>query len=129
MNTQWTFCPSEPAAILFIVLFALTTLAHLFQAIFYKKIYCTVIICSGLIQTLNYIFRIISIRNGNSLGDYTAWFVLILVRDYSLEVESIANHVKIGPLFTNAFVYMIMGEFHADKFARYYWNMIFKFIC
>ncbi|RDW65136.1 hypothetical protein BP6252_10787 [Coleophoma cylindrospora] len=83
VNTVWAFCPSTPAAILFTVLFALTTLAHLSQAIFYRKRYCWVIIGSGLIQTTNYIFRIISI---------------------------------IAPLFTNAFVYMVMG--------RMVWNYI-----
>jgi hypothetical protein len=63
-------------------MFALVTLAHLFQAIFYKKAYCWVIVGSGLVQTINYIFRIISIKNPNSLGPYAAWFVLILVIHY-----------------------------------------------
>jgi hypothetical protein len=78
VHTEWTFCPSTPAAILFTILFALTTFVHAVQAIFYKKIYCWVIICSGLIQTLNFIFRIVSIKDPDSLGPYTAWFVLVL---------------------------------------------------
>jgi len=77
-NTVWAFCPSTPAAILFTVLFALTTSAHISQAIFYKKAYCWVIIGSGLIQTANYISRIISIKNPTSLPPYEVWFVLIL---------------------------------------------------
>lgn len=68
-----------PAAILFTILFALTTCEHLLQAVFYKKTYCWVIVVSGLAQTVNYICRIISIKNPNSLGPYAAWFVLILV--------------------------------------------------
>ncbi|TVY42064.1 hypothetical protein LSUB1_G001846 [Lachnellula subtilissima] len=96
VNTEWDSCPSTPAAILFAVLFALTTSAHLAQGILYKKLYSWVIICSGLAQTLNFIFRVISIKNPTNLGDYTAWFI--------------------PPLFTNGFVYMVMG--------RMIWNYI-----
>ena len=78
VNTEWDFCPSTPAAILFAVLFALSTLVHLAQGILYKKLYSWVIVCSGLAQTLNFIFRVISIKNPTNLGDYTAWFVLVL---------------------------------------------------
>lgn len=45
---------------------------------------------SALWQTIAYIFRIVSIKTPASLGDYAAWFVLILV----------------SPLWTNAFVYV-----------------------
>ncbi|PON24190.1 hypothetical protein TGAM01_v206878, partial [Trichoderma gamsii] len=100
LHTDWSLCPSMPAAILFTVLFALTTCEHFLQALFYKKAYCWVIVVSGLAQTVNYIFRIISINNPNSLGPYAAWFVLILI----------------APLFTNAFIYMVMG--------RMIWNYI-----
>ncbi|PWY79248.1 hypothetical protein BO70DRAFT_338439 [Aspergillus heteromorphus CBS 117.55] len=93
-NTMWDFCPSVAAAYLFTILFALTTLAHLAQAIIYRKPYCWVITVSGLIQTVTYIFRVLSILNPASYTDYAAWFVLILV----------------APLWTNAFVYMVMGR-------------------
>ncbi|OBT71623.1 hypothetical protein VF21_08955 [Pseudogymnoascus sp. 05NY08] len=99
-RTNWAFCPSTPPAIVFTVLFALTTFAHLSQAIFYKKAYCWVIVASALIQTVNYVCRIISIENPNILGPYAAWFILMLI----------------APLFTNAFVYMVMG--------RMIWNYI-----
>ncbi|PYH40346.1 RTA1 domain-containing protein [Aspergillus saccharolyticus JOP 1030-1] len=93
-TTMWNLCPSIGAAYLFTVLFALTTLAHTAQAILYRKFYCWVIVMSGLIQTLTYIFRVLSIINPDSYTDYAAWFVLILV----------------APLWTNAFVYMVMGR-------------------
>lgn len=99
-QTLWGFCPSTAAAILFAILFGLVTFAHLGQAMHYKKAYSWVIIGSGLVQTINYIFRIVSIKNPNSLGPYAAWFVLILI----------------APLFTNAYVYMVMG--------RMTWNFI-----
>ncbi|KUJ06420.1 uncharacterized protein LY89DRAFT_633035 [Mollisia scopiformis] len=99
-NTMWNFCPSVGPAYLFAILFALTTITHLGQAIYYKKAYCWVIILSGLAQTLCYIFRVLSILNPEVFGDYAAWFILILI----------------APLFTNAFVYMVMG--------RMVWNYI-----
>ncbi|KIM94827.1 hypothetical protein OIDMADRAFT_59993 [Oidiodendron maius Zn] len=92
-QTLWGFCPSTAAAILFAILFGLVTFAHLGQAMHYKKAYSWVIIGSGLVQTINYIFRIVSIKNPNSLGPYAAWFVLILI----------------APLFTNAYVYMVVS--------------------
>lgn len=81
-RTNWAFCPSTPPAIVFTVLFALTTFVHLSQAIFYKKAYCWVIVGSGLIQTVNYVCRIISINNPNTLGPYAAWFILMLASHY-----------------------------------------------
>lgn len=84
-HTNWSLCPSLPAAILFTILFALTTCAHLSQAVFYKKIYCWVIVGSGLAQTVNCILRIVSIKNPNSLGPYAAWFVLILASRYQAD--------------------------------------------
>ncbi|KAF8850075.1 hypothetical protein BDZ45DRAFT_809419 [Acephala macrosclerotiorum] len=99
-GTQWNFCPNVGAAYFFTVLFALTTIGHIIQAILYKKAYCWVIIVSGLAQTICYIFRVISIKNPTNFGSYAAWFILILI----------------APLFTNAFVYMVMG--------RMVWNYI-----
>ncbi|KAH6879318.1 RTA1 like protein-domain-containing protein [Alternaria rosae] len=99
-HTEWSLCPSIPAAILFTILFALTTVAHMLQALHYKKIYCWVIVGSALAQTINYVCRIFSIQKPNDLGPYAAWFVIILI----------------APLFTNAFVYMVMG--------RMMWNYI-----
>ncbi len=61
-DSQWSFCPSIPAASLFLSLFLLTTLPHLIQAIYHKKPYCTILVLSGTLQTLNYIFRILSIQ-------------------------------------------------------------------
>ncbi|KAJ5923251.1 hypothetical protein N7454_008496 [Penicillium verhagenii] len=91
---MWNFCPSIGAAYLFIVLFGLTTVGHVVQAIMHRKLYCWVIAMSGTIQTITYIFRVLSILNPASYEEYAAWFVLILV----------------APLWTNAFVYMIMGR-------------------
>ncbi|RBQ74908.1 hypothetical protein FVER14953_13726 [Fusarium verticillioides] len=93
-NTQWNFCPSAAASILFLVLFTLTTIAHLIQAIQYRSTYCWVIIMSAFWQVFTYIFRTVSIYNPASFDYYATWFVVILV----------------APLWTNAFAYMVFGR-------------------
>jgi hypothetical protein len=68
---------------------------------------------SALAQTINYICRVISIKNPNTLGPYAAWFVIILVGHYQARVRNYTlTPPKVAPLFTNAFVYMVMGMFH-----------------
>lgn len=109
-DTLWSFCPNFGADVFFIVLFALTTITHLVQAILYRKGYCWVIICSGLAQTKCYIFRAISIQHPASFSDYAAWFILILVSSILLAQNLIADLPKIAPLLTNAFAYMVMGR-------------------
>lgn len=93
-NTLWAFCPSTGAAYAFCIFFGLTLIAHISQGIYYKKGYTWVIAMSALWQTIAYAFRIVSIETPANLGNYAAWFVLILV----------------APLWTNAFVYMAMGR-------------------
>ncbi|KAF7958870.1 hypothetical protein EAE96_002399 [Botrytis aclada] len=99
-NTKWSFCPNVGAAYLFTILFVLTTVVHLAQAISHRQAYCWVVVASGLAQTLAYVFRGTSIKSPASFGDYAAWFILILI----------------APLFTNAFTYMVMG--------RMIWNYV-----
>lgn len=93
-HSMWQFSPSLAASIAFLVLFFLTTVAHLIQALVYRKWYCLVIVMSGILQTGTYAFRTASIQNPQSYNLYAAWFVLILV----------------APLLTNAFVYMVFGR-------------------
>lgn len=78
-NTMWTFCPSVQPAYVMAILFGITTLAHLIQAILHKKTYCWVITMSGLWQTVNYVLRILSIKNPTNYPYYAGWFILILV--------------------------------------------------
>lgn len=49
------------------------------QAIIYRKGYSWVIIVSGLLQTFNYIFRVVSIKRPTDDGSAIASFILILV--------------------------------------------------
>jgi hypothetical protein len=99
-ETMWSFCPNLGAAYAFTVFFGLTTILHLIQGIAHRKSYFWVIVASGLAQTVAYALRVLSILNPANFGFYAGWFVLILI----------------APLFTNAFVYMVMG--------RMIWNYV-----
>ena len=80
-NSQWPgFCPNKGAAYLFAVLFGLALLAHIIQAIVYRKGYSWVIAMGALWQLACYVFRILSIEHVTNELFYSAWFILMLVR-------------------------------------------------
>ncbi|OAA66353.1 RTA-like protein [Akanthomyces lecanii RCEF 1005] len=93
-GTQWHFCPSMSASIVFTILFAGVTLLHIVQAIFHRTWYSWVIVVSGALQVATYVFRDLSIREPDSEIYYVLWFVLILV----------------ASVWTNAYVYMVFGR-------------------
>ncbi|RYP09149.1 hypothetical protein DL765_008540 [Monosporascus sp. GIB2] len=87
----WNYYPSFSGSLIFLLLFVLLTMAHVYQAVIYKKRFCWVIIMASLWETLAYIFRTVSTRHQNIAGVYTVYKVFILV----------------SPLWFNAFVYML----------------------
>lgn len=93
-NDIWSYCPSIAAAILFTVLFGATSLAHVVQAILYRKPFACVLIMGALWETGGYIFRITSIYNQLSSGLFTGQLLLILL----------------APLWINAYIYMLLGR-------------------
>ncbi|KIW23697.1 uncharacterized protein PV07_11876 [Cladophialophora immunda] len=93
-NDIWSYCPSFSAAILFTVLFGITTCAHILQAIIYRKPFAMVLIMGALWETGGYVARIYSIENQLSSGIYTAQLLLILL----------------APLWINAYIYMLLGR-------------------
>ena len=93
-DTAWQFCPNIGVAYFFSIFFGLLVIAHSVQAVIYRKFYSIVITISAILQTLAFVFRILSINNPASIAWYSLWFVIILV----------------APLFTNAYVYMVMGR-------------------
>jgi hypothetical protein len=117
-DTLWSFCPNVGAAYAFAIFFGLTFIAHVAQGIYYRKAYTWVIAMSALWQLIAYIFRIVSINTPANLGNYAAWFVLILV----------------APLWTNAFVYMVLGRmvWNFTRQAKVYgitaWNFTAAFV-
>ena len=79
-NSQWQhFCPSIPAAYLYAVLFASTTIAHFVQMFLHRKPYTWVVVASGGLQTAAYVLRILSIENPANSGYYSYWFILMMV--------------------------------------------------
>jgi len=78
-NTVWNFCPSTAFAYAAASVFAVTTFALAVQAIGTKKLYCWIIVFSGLLQTVAYIFRIFSISDPAGYVKFVVWNVLILV--------------------------------------------------
>ncbi|KAF8847501.1 hypothetical protein BDZ45DRAFT_709653 [Acephala macrosclerotiorum] len=93
-DTTWQFCPSIAASDLFIFLFGITTLFHIYQGIKTRKWYTLAVIMGALWETFAFVGRTLSINQPASEGLYTLWFVLILV----------------APLWINGFVYMILGR-------------------
>lgn len=108
----WSFCPNIAAAYLLTILFAFTTCAHFAQAILYRKGYCWVIVMSALWQTVCYLLRVLSIKQPSSMGYYSGWFILILVCVSMLPCYPCrgSDLLQVSPLWTNAFVYMVMGR-------------------
>lgn len=90
----WPYYPSFGAAVLFSVLFGISTVLHVFQASIYRKKFCWVIIVAGCWETAGFILRTIATRNQLSLGVYMPEELLILL----------------APLWINAFDYMILGR-------------------
>ncbi|KAI1616697.1 RTA1 like protein-domain-containing protein [Exophiala viscosa] len=93
-NDVWSYCPSLAAAILFAVLFGITSTAHITQAFLYRKPFAWVLIMGALWETGGYIVRIISIYNPLTSGIYTGQLLLILL----------------APLWINAYIYMLLGR-------------------
>jgi hypothetical protein len=90
----WSFCPNIGAAYFWAIMFAFLVVAHTVQAIIHRKWYSIVIVLSALLQTAAFVCRVLSIKHYTSEILYSLWFVIILV----------------APIFTNAYVYMIMGR-------------------
>lgn len=83
-------CPNLNAAYLYVVLFGLTTIAHIVQMFWHRKWYCWVIVVSAGMQTAAYVMRTLSIRYVANAGYYTYWFVLMMVRFTDTACEMIA---------------------------------------
>lgn len=69
---------------------------------------------SAIWQTAAYVLRDVSIKNPTSITWYAAWFVLILVSPFHFEYRDreIKAHLlsQVAPLWTNAYVYMVVGR-------------------
>ncbi|KAJ6591372.1 RTA1 like protein-domain-containing protein [Mycena sp. CBHHK59/15] len=93
-NYNFLYCPSFPAAVLFSVLFGLTTIAHIIQAVHYHKPFCWVIVMAGAWETGGLVLRVFSVLHTTSAAFGTPSQLLILL----------------APLWINAFSYLVMSR-------------------
>ncbi|KIX10031.1 uncharacterized protein Z518_01112 [Rhinocladiella mackenziei CBS 650.93] len=93
-SIAWVYCPSFGAAVLFAVLFGLSTILHIIQAVNFRKKFCWVIIMAGLWETAGFAVRSYSAKQFRGLGHFIPQQLLIIL----------------APLWVNAFVYMVAGR-------------------
>ncbi|PGG96137.1 hypothetical protein GX51_07974 [Blastomyces parvus] len=90
----WFYCPSIEAAILFVSLFAATTVAHIIQWYTFRKRVSWVIVMAALWETAGFAFRIVSARKIEGLWHFIPQQLFIIL----------------APVWLNAFVFMVMGR-------------------
>jgi RTA1 like protein len=96
---QWPYCPSLPTAIALTACFAALTVAHLSQAIIYRKRFCWVICMAAAWETGGFTMRLLGARDPRTQAFSIGSNLLILL----------------SPLWVNAFAYMVVGR------MIYYW--------
>jgi len=98
-DMQWPYCPSFQAAVALTACFATLTVAHLVQAVLYRKRFCWVICMAAAWETAGFTMRLLG------------------ARDPRTQVFSIGSNLLIllSPLWVNAFAYMVVGR------MIYYW--------
>ncbi|KAG8349897.1 hypothetical protein FVEN_g11940 [Fusarium venenatum] len=89
-NSNYFFDPSFAANLAFCVLFGLTTIAHLVQAVLFKKRFCWVAIMGAAWETIAFAFKTVGSRDQQNITYLTLGQILFLL----------------APLWINAFVYM-----------------------
>ncbi|KAI9367227.1 RTA1 like protein [Aspergillus egyptiacus] len=90
----YRYTPSEAAAGLFVALFALTTLYHVYQIKKARAWYFTAFVLGGVFQIIGYICRIVAHDNKESIPVYSIQAILILLAP---------------PLYA-ASIYMVLGR-------------------
>lgn len=94
-NSEYNYSPSTAPAVIFAVLFGITTFLHIYQAIRYsKKKLCWVIIMGSLWEFASFTIRIVGSKNQQS-QQLAFWSQLL---------------VLLAPMWVNAFDYMVLGR-------------------
>ncbi|KAF5647333.1 phospholipid-translocating ATPase [Fusarium sp. NRRL 52700] len=93
-NANYFFDPSFAANLAFCVLFGLATMAHLIQAILFKKKFCWVAIMGAAWETIGFAFKTLGSRDQQNTT------YVILGQLFFL----------LAPLWVNAFVYMAVAR-------------------
>ncbi|KAF7715219.1 Uncharacterized protein PECH_008713 [Penicillium ucsense] len=93
-DAQYAYCANGPVAVFFSVLFGLTWIAHLVQAVTYRKKFCWVMVVGTLWECIGLVMRTYSTIDQTQANTASAGQLLVLL----------------APLWVNAFVYMIFGR-------------------
>ncbi|KAJ7336102.1 hypothetical protein DFH08DRAFT_706401, partial [Mycena albidolilacea] len=92
-----------PAAVIFSVLFGLTTLAHIVQAGHYRKKFCWVIIVAGLWETGGLVLRVFSVLHTTSSAFTIPSRLIVILAP--------CGSIKAPTIPINAFLYVLMSCF------------------
>ncbi|PMD21554.1 hypothetical protein NA56DRAFT_571735 [Hyaloscypha hepaticicola] len=93
-NALYNYYPSFVAALIFSCFFGMLTVAHIWQAAYFKTKFCWVIIMASVWETISFVARTISTRNQQNV-----W------------IELISDlFVLLAPLWVNAFAYMLLAR-------------------
>ncbi|KAF4335919.1 phospholipid-translocating ATPase [Fusarium beomiforme] len=93
-NSNYFFDPSFAANLAFCVLFGMTTMVHLIQAILFKKKFCWVAIMGAAWETIGFAFKTLGSRNQQNMTYLICGQLFFLL----------------APLWINAFVYMAVAR-------------------
>ncbi|KAK7427481.1 hypothetical protein QQZ08_006087 [Neonectria magnoliae] len=93
-NANYAYYPSFGGNMAFAVLFGISTLIHLMQAIIYKKRYCWVLIMGAIWETAAFSIKTYSSHHQQELS-FVIWGQLLFL---------------LAPLWINAFVYMTVAR-------------------
>ncbi|KAG5208142.1 RTA1-involved in 7-aminocholesterol resistance [Trichophyton interdigitale] len=93
-DVTWQYCPTFAPAVLFAVLFSLTTGSHIVQAFTFKKTFSWVVIVGGAWEAIAYGLRAAGAKNIYQKGFGLPHHILI----------------ALAPLWINAYVYMVLGR-------------------
>ncbi|KAF4444687.1 phospholipid-translocating ATPase [Fusarium acutatum] len=111
-NANYFFDPSFAANLAFCILFGMTTMVHLMQAILFKKKFCWVAIMGAAWETIGFAFKTLGSRNQQNttyviLGQL--FFLLAPLCKY-LEYQVILWDQRLTDSGVNAFVYMAVAR-------------------
>ncbi|KAF7547968.1 hypothetical protein G7Z17_g7357 [Cylindrodendrum hubeiense] len=93
-NANYAFDPSFGANLAFAVLFGISSMIHLMQAIIYKKRYCWVVIMGAVWELAGFTIKTLGSRNQQQT-QYAIWGQLFFL---------------LAPLWINAFAYMTVAR-------------------
>ncbi|KAG0645997.1 putative lipid transporter atnI [Hyphodiscus hymeniophilus] len=94
-NSNYNYNPSMAAALVFAIIFGITTFVHIYQAIAYKKIrLCWVIIMGASWEFASFALRVAGTKNQQSTPIAFVSQILVLL----------------APMWVNAFDYMVLGR-------------------